>query len=89
MSTSDEDNSAPGENIADEDNAALAAMIAAAAATSATSTRNAKPPDFIMGQYEEESQADCGDWHIVAGREPLADWSGIDATEPRSTFLPT
>ena len=87
MSTSGEDNSAQGVNVADEDNAALAAVIAAAA-TAANSTRNAKPPDFIMGRYEE-SQADCGDWHIVAGGKPLADWSGIDATKPRSTFVPT
>ena len=82
MSASDdEDNSTQG--TASEETAALAAAIAAAA-----TPKNAKPPDFIMGKYIE-SQAGCGDWHIVAGGKPLVDWSGIDATEPRSTFVPT
>ena len=56
-----------------------------AVATAATKT---KPPDFIMGTYKE-SQPGEGDWYIVAGLKPKADWSGIDGTAPEPTPVPT
>ena len=47
-----------------------------------------KPTDYLMGAYQE-SQTGAGDWYIIAGRKPKADWSGIDTTEPIPTPVPT
>ena len=40
-----------------------------------------------MGTYKE-SQPGKGNWYIVAGRKPKADWSGIDDTAPEPTLVP-
>ena len=53
-----------------------------------TATTKTKPPNFIMGNYKE-SQPGKGDWYIVAGLKPKANWSGIDSTALEPTPVPT
>ena len=57
-----------------------------AALAAATAAPKTKPADYIMGIYQE-SQPGEGDWHIIAGRKPKANWSGIDDTEPEPTLV--
>ena len=59
-----------------------------AAPTAATAAPKTKPDNYIMGTYQA-SQLGKGDWHIIAGHKPKADWSGIDYTEPVPTYIPT
>ena len=47
-----------------------------------------KPSDYIMGKFQE-SKPGSGDWYIISGGHPKADWSGIDPSKPVSTYVPT
>ena len=47
-----------------------------------------KPTDYLRGAYQE-SQTGAGNWYIIAGCKPNADWSGINTTEPIPTSVPT
>ena len=58
------------------------------AAAAAPAAAASKPTDYIMGKYVE-SKSGTGDWHIIAGRKPKADWSGIDDTAKEETYVPT
>ena len=64
-----------------DDNGSPAAAPAIASSTS-------KPSYYIMGKYVE-SDAGVGDWYIIAGLKPKADWSGIDTTKKEETYMPT
>ena len=44
--------------------------------------------EYIMGKYVE-SDSGTGNWYIIAGRKPKADWSAIDTTAKEDTFVPT
>jgi hypothetical protein len=41
-----------------------------------------------MGKFIE-SHPGSGDWHIISGGKPNADWTGIDAQAPKSAYVPT